>query len=147
MCTFMLSHFSRVRLCATSQTAAHQAPLPMGFSRQEYWSGVLHLQTWSFLHFRPICLIIYLSLDLNVPRDFILDLSRTELAIFPPHLSFLYFQFQYAGPEKVKVSVTLSCLILCDPMDYSLYQASLFMGFSRQEYCSGLPFPSPRLGI
>ena len=23
------------------------------------------------------------------------------------------------------------------------YQASLSMGFSRQEYCSGLPFPSP----
>ena len=31
---------SRVRLCATPPTAAHQAPLSMGFSRQEYWSGV-----------------------------------------------------------------------------------------------------------
>ena len=31
---------SRVQLWATSWTAAHQAPLPMGFSRQEYWSGV-----------------------------------------------------------------------------------------------------------
>ena len=31
---------SRVRLLATPQTAAHQAPLSMGFSRQEYWSGV-----------------------------------------------------------------------------------------------------------
>ena len=31
---------SRVRLLATPWTAAHQAPLPMGFSRQEYWSGV-----------------------------------------------------------------------------------------------------------
>ena len=30
--------FSRVRLLATSWTAAHQAPLSMGFSRQEYWS-------------------------------------------------------------------------------------------------------------
>ena len=32
--------FSRVRLLATPWTAAHQAPLSMGFSRQEYWSGV-----------------------------------------------------------------------------------------------------------
>jgi len=31
---------SRVRLLTTAWTAAYQAPLSMGFSRQEYWSGV-----------------------------------------------------------------------------------------------------------
>ena len=31
---------SRLRLLATPWIAAHQAPLSMGFSRQEYWSGV-----------------------------------------------------------------------------------------------------------
>ena len=31
---------SRVRLFETPWTAAHQAPLSMGFSRQEYWSGL-----------------------------------------------------------------------------------------------------------
>ena len=36
----------------------------------------------------------------------------------------------------------LSCPTLCDPIDRSL-QFSLSMGFSRQEYKSGLPFPSP----
>ena len=36
----LLSHFSRVQLCATSQTAAHQAPLSLGFSRQGHWSGL-----------------------------------------------------------------------------------------------------------
>ena len=35
----LLSHFS-VRLCATPEMAAHQAPLSMGFFRQEYWSGL-----------------------------------------------------------------------------------------------------------
>ena len=40
MLLLLLSHFSRVRLCATPQTAAHQAPLSMGFSRQERWSGL-----------------------------------------------------------------------------------------------------------
>ena len=36
----LLSHFSRVRLCVTPQTAAHQAPPFLGFSRQEHWSGL-----------------------------------------------------------------------------------------------------------
>ena len=31
---------SRVQLFATPWTVAHQAPLSMGFSRQEYWSGL-----------------------------------------------------------------------------------------------------------
>ena len=31
---------SCVQLVATSWTVAYQAPPPMGFSRQEYWSGV-----------------------------------------------------------------------------------------------------------
>ena len=36
----LLSRFSRVRLCATAETAAHQASLSLGFSRQEHWSGL-----------------------------------------------------------------------------------------------------------
>ena len=36
----LLSHFSRVRLCATPETAAHQAPPSLGFSRQEHWGGL-----------------------------------------------------------------------------------------------------------
>ena len=36
----LLSHFRRVRLCATPETAAHQAPWSLGFSRQEHWSGL-----------------------------------------------------------------------------------------------------------
>ena len=36
----LLSHFSHVRLCATPEMAAHQAPLSLRFSRQEHWSGL-----------------------------------------------------------------------------------------------------------
>ena len=39
---------SRARLFATSWTAAHQAPPSMGFSRQEYWSGVPLPSPFSF---------------------------------------------------------------------------------------------------
>ena len=36
-----MKSLSRVQLFAIPWTAAYQAPPPMGFSRQEYWSGVL----------------------------------------------------------------------------------------------------------
>ena len=36
----LLSRFSRVRLCGTPWTAAHQAPPSLGLSRQEHWSGL-----------------------------------------------------------------------------------------------------------
>ena len=36
----VLSHLSRVKLCTTPQTAVHQAPPSLGFSRQEHWSGL-----------------------------------------------------------------------------------------------------------
>ena len=43
----------------------------------------------------------------------------------------------------MKVLVAQLFLILCDPIDCSTPQASLVMEFSRQEYQSGLLFPSP----
>ena len=46
-------------------------------------------------------------------------------------------QILYAG------SVAQSCPTLFDPMDCIAHQAPPSMGFSRQEYWSGLPFPSP----
>ena len=36
----LLSRFSCVRPCVTPQTAAHQAPPSLGFSRQEHWNGL-----------------------------------------------------------------------------------------------------------
>ena len=40
MCACVLSHFSFVQFFSTPWNVAHQAPLSMGFSRQEYWSGL-----------------------------------------------------------------------------------------------------------
>ena len=40
--------------------------------------------------------------------------------------------------------VAQSCLTLCNSMDCTAFQAPPSMEFSRQEYWSGLPFPSPR---
>ena len=41
VCCAVLSHFGRVWLFVTPWTVAHQAPLSRGFSRQEYWNGLL----------------------------------------------------------------------------------------------------------
>ena len=47
---------------------------------------------------------------------------------------------------KSESEVAQSCLTLSDPMDCS-HQAPPSMGFSRQEYWSGVPLPSPILGL
>ena len=39
-CYSVLSHFSRIQFFVTPWTVDHRAPLAMGFSRQEYWSGL-----------------------------------------------------------------------------------------------------------
>ena len=47
----LLSRFSRVRLCATPQTAAHQALPSLGFSREEHWSGLPFQQHFGHFFF------------------------------------------------------------------------------------------------
>ena len=49
VCVCVLNHFSCVQLFVTPWTVAHQAPLSMGFSRQEYWSGCHALLQGIFL--------------------------------------------------------------------------------------------------
>ena len=44
----LLSCFSHVRLCATPEMAAQQAPPSLGFSRQEHWSGLPFYQCFFF---------------------------------------------------------------------------------------------------
>ena len=51
----LLSLFSRVRLCATPQMAAHQAPLSLGFSRQDHWSGLPLPSPWNFIVLGKYC--------------------------------------------------------------------------------------------
>ena len=47
---FVVSLLSRVQLFATPWTVARQAPLFMGFPRQEYWTGLLFLYPGDFPH-------------------------------------------------------------------------------------------------
>ena len=51
---FKVKSLSRVQLLATPWTAAYQAPPSMGFSRQEYWSGVPLQNTHTHTHNKAI---------------------------------------------------------------------------------------------
>ena len=64
-----MKSLSRVRLLATTWTAAYQAPPSMGFSRQEYWSALLlpsplqvELMTNTHFPVSSISLVIYNSI-------------------------------------------------------------------------------------
>ena len=61
---------SSIRLLAIPWTAAHQAPPSMGFSRQEYWSGVplpspIYIIGWSFCQF--VFSTLFYDLENNFP--------------------------------------------------------------------------------
>ena len=61
-------------------------------------------------------------------------------------LEWIAISFSSAGKRKVKVK-SLSCVqLLANPWT-AVYQAPPSMGFSRQEYCSTLPSPSPVIKV
>ena len=67
--SLLVSHFSHVRLCATPQTAAHQAPPSLGFSRQEHWSGLPFPSPMheSEREVTPSCLTLHNPMDCSPP--------------------------------------------------------------------------------
>ena len=127
----MLSHFSRVWLFMTPWTVALQAPLSMEFSRQEYWNG---------LPCPPLG-------DLPSPG--------MELVFTSPALAGRFFTtsttwwgkevlFYHIPRSEVKWNeVAQSCPTLCATPWTVAYQAPSSMGFSRQDYWSGLPRRGP----
>ena len=80
----------------TPKTVAHQAPLSMAFSRQEYWGG-------------------FDSGDLTDPRIEPMSLMSPALAGGSFTTSATW---EVLLIECVLCSVAQSCLILCNPMDY-----------------------------
>ena len=91
VCTRTLSHFSQVLLFATLWTVACQAPLSIGFFRQEYWSG----------------LPCHPPGDLPIP-----GIKPTSL--MSPALAGGFFTTAAAAAKSLQ-----SCPTLCDPIDGS----------------------------
>ena len=79
----LLSCFSHVRLCATPQTEAHQAPLSLGFSRQEHWSGChfllqcMKVKTESEV--AQLCLTLSGPMDCSPPDSSVHGISQARV--------------------------------------------------------------------
>ena len=119
-----MKSLSRVLLFAIPWTVAYQAPLSMGFSRQEYKSGLPFPSPGDL----P---------DPGIePRSPALQADALPLS----HQGIVSVTFKFSRFWLSEVAQ--SCLTLCNPWTVA-HQAPPSMGFSRQEYKSGLPFPSP----
>ena len=108
---------SHVWLLATPWTAAYQAPPSMGFSRQEYWSGV------------PLPSPIY-QLGWPIEQS---DWVNVPTLLLPIWIVTKHRVCILIGMMKVKVKVTQSCPALCDPMDYTVHgilQARILEGIA-----------------
>ena len=124
----LLSRFSRVRLCATPWMAAHQALLSLGFSRQEYWSG---------LPFPSPCSPFYTELYIG---EVLGAYDRWPyIMIF---LCNIILVFCYSPPFCCHL-VAKSCVTLCDAMDYSLPGFSVH-GILQERILYWLAMPSSK---
>ena len=164
----MLGHFSHVWLLATPWTVACQAPLSMGFSRQEYWSGLPFLSPddlpdpriepaspalaggffyhWATREAPKYTAAAAKSLQscptLCDPIDGSPPGSPFPGILQARTLEWVAISFSNAWKWKVKVKSLSRVQLLATPCT-AAYQAPPPIGFSRQEYWSGVPLPSP----
>ena len=112
------------------------------------WTEVVYSFCFYFLKFCQFCLtylnaLMHLEITPSTLQLMSLIITNNYTSSFPSSVSLLRF-IPFTYKHKVRISeVAQSCPTLCDPVDSSLHQAPLSMGFSWQEYWSGLPFPSP----
>ena len=134
----LLSRFSRVRLYATQETAAHQAPPSLGFSRQEHWSGL------------PFPSPMHESEKWKWSRPALSDSLRPH-GLQPTRLLCPWdFPGKSTGVGCHRLlqywtySVTKLCLALCDPMDHNPPGSSVHGTFQlRALECVAISSSSP----
>ena len=87
---------------------------------------------------------ISLSLSLSLTHTHTTQISLASPVVFPKLQNYIFNRLLEISTYISCVRVHIrSCLTLCSPIIYSL-PASLSVEFPRQEYWSGLPFPTPR---
>ena len=128
--------FSHVRLFATPWTVAYQVPLFMGFSRQEYWSGV-PLPS-------PVCPLLWTFSLTHSLRKLLANCCRPLQTVSSGDQRAENLHRRGRRENNVpRLGCVLSCVWLFATPWTVAHQAPLSMGFSRQEYWSGVPFPFP----
>ena len=136
---------------------ARQTPLSMGFSRREYWSGLPCLPPGDLpdLGIKPLslmspvlaaaataakshqsCPTLCDPIDSSPPGSAVPGILQART------LEWVAISFSNAWKWKVKVKSLSRARLFATPWT-AAYQAPPSMGFSRQEYWSGVPLPSP----
>ena len=136
---------NRIQLLATPWTAAYQVPLPMGFSRQEYWSGMPLLDHVQFTLIHGPNFLDSYAILFFIALDFTFTTRHTHYWV-----SFLHWPSCYIFSEAIS-----NCPLLFPSSTlYTYWHGGLsssftsfylfiwFVGFSQQEYWSALPLPS-----
>ena len=119
MLLLLLSRFSLVRLCTTPETAAHQAPPSLGFSRQQHWSGLPFPFPMLLLLSHFICVrlcVTHRQQPTRLPCPWDSPGKNTGVGC--------HFLLQ-CMKVKSESEVTQSCLTPSDPMDCSLPGSSV----------------------
>jgi len=123
---------------ATPCTVAYQAPLSMGFPKQEYWNWLPFPSPEELANpeTEPVSPTL-------AGRFFTIWATRKAHSLCQAHtFSDPSRSFSLFLELKVKVKSLSHVWLFATPWTIA-YQAPQSMGFSRQEYWSGLPFPSP----
>ena len=141
---------SHVWLFGIPWTVVYQAPPSMEFSKQEYWS-VLPFPSPEDLPdpaIKPTATATAKSLQscptLCDPIDGSPPGSPVPGILQARPLEWAAIAFSNAGKWKVKVKSLSRVWLLATPWT-AAYQAPPSMGFSRQEYWTGVPLPSPNV--
>ena len=115
----LLSCFSHVRIFATLWTIAHQAPLSMGFSRQEYWSGLPFPSPGELPDpgIEPRSPALQADALTSEPPGKPTLQQENRLNEKPRHRN---EQRPFTATRKSESVVAQSCLTLCNAMDCSL---------------------------
>ena len=155
-----MKSLSHVWLFATPWTVAYQAPPSTGFSRQVYWSGLpfpspgdlpnpgikprstrivgRHFTIWATAAAKSLqsCPTLCDPMDCSLPDFSVPGILQART------LEWVAISFSNAWKWKVKVKSLSPVWLLATPWT-AAYQAPPSMGFSGQQYWSGVPLPSP----
>ena len=141
----LLSRFSHVQLCATPETAAHQAPPSLGLSRQEHWSGLLFPSPMheSESEVAQSCLTLSNPMDCSLPGssihgDFQARVLEWVAIAFSDKTTWLYlkksFQVKEARHKRIQ-STWVHISEALEKAELTYRDQKLFSGCLRHKVC------------
>ena len=137
----LLSHFSHVRLCATPQTAAHQAPPSLGFSRQEHGVGshflLQYMKVKSESEVAQSCPILSDPMDCSLPASFVHGIFQARVlewdalpslgSVLRVHKFQQIINFRRSSIQTTTSKSQLSQRPICKFYRFSFHKLSLWM--------------------